>query len=478
MKKSILLIAILASIFGGLWSLQATVYPVNERQTLPFVPELDVHLNAHTTSFTDSALKLTLTPGNTYFQESVLDTQFFLAEIKACDWVVSPERERVPLNLCLVIDRSGSMSGSSINYVKNAAKFVINNLRETDFLSVVVYDHQVELMMAPTRVKDKKMMLSIIDEISTRGSTNLCGGLMEGYKQLKNHYKQGFVNRVLLLSDGLVNSGITDRNVINQHALQANLNHGITTSTFGVGIQFDEDLMLSIAESGAGNYYYIANPSQIPEIFEKELNGLLSVVAQNTYLIIQLPPGLKLLHIYGYENRSTVPNTIEILWRDISANESKSLVVSYLTEQNASNKLQIKAELKYDDAIVKQKNRSKTKQIEIAKTNSAVVYKENVNTHVQTQYAVSHSNYLLQQAMKRVDEGDMEGANVLIKSNNAILNRYQGSAQGDELFEKQKTHVQSYERVTENYSNYSSDEKKSIQKMNKEANYKLGKRKN
>jgi Ca-activated chloride channel family protein len=198
---------------------------------------------------------------------------YFYAELVA-DHFSGEYNKHIPLNISIVIDRSGSMAGDKINNAKKAAKYIVDQLSPEDYLSIVIYDGSVDVLQYATPVLNKYSIKSKIDGITDRGSTNLMGGALEGYAQVKRYYNASFINRVLLLSDGLANQGITDPNQIQQLVRQKNKLEGISISTFGVGRDYNEDLMTSMAETGTGNYYFIDNAKEIAGIFKKELNNL------------------------------------------------------------------------------------------------------------------------------------------------------------------------------------------------------------
>jgi Ca-activated chloride channel family protein len=108
------------------------------------------------------------------------------------------------------------LNGSKINYVKEAAKFVVDNLTKDDILSIVIYDDEVEVLQKAIKVENKQLIKNKINSIIDRGSTNLTGGMLKGYAEVKSNFSKGYVNRVLLLSDGLANIGITDSAEINK----------------------------------------------------------------------------------------------------------------------------------------------------------------------------------------------------------------------------------------------------------------------
>lgn len=125
--------------------------------------------------------------------------------------------------------------------------------------------------------------------------------MLEGYKQVKANYDPKRINRVLLLSDGLAGSGITDRTALRQIVKDKNNTDNITISSFGIGADFNDLMMTDLAEYGSGNYYFIENSHQIQDIFSRELNNISSVVAQNTKIRVQFPQQyLEVAQVYGF----------------------------------------------------------------------------------------------------------------------------------------------------------------------------------
>ncbi|HEX2899501.1 MAG TPA: VWA domain-containing protein, partial [Bacteroidia bacterium] len=295
---------------------------------------------------------LTLTTGldnSRYLYNASGSTGYYYAEAKAVATMPERSTRRLPLNLCLVIDRSGSMAGEKLVYAKQAAKHVIDQLSSDDYVSIVIYGNAVEVLATSNKVGDRLSLKSRIDAVQPVGGTNLHGGMIEGYAQVKSTYHSGYVNRVLMLSDGQANVGISDIGSLQNIARNKVTIDNITLSAFGIGLDFNEDLMTGISEYGSGNYYFIHHPSEITGIFQKEIWGLTNVVAQSAELIIDLPANAVLGKVYGFPY-TQVGNQIAVQLRDVMAGEVKSVLVKFTAYGNAAA-LDFGTRLRYADAL-------------------------------------------------------------------------------------------------------------------------------
>ena len=191
--------------------------------------------------------------------------------------------KRPPLNLCLVLDRSGSMSGAKLEAMLQAAHGVVDNLTSQDYLGVVVFDDNVQTIIPSQLVRNPASLHKILKGVVVGGSTSLHAGWLEGATQTAGKLDPGRLNRVLLLTDGEANVGVTEPDRICSDVNGA-AQRGVSCTTLGFGDGYNEVLLRSMAASGNGNHYFVETPEQLPGIFNQELGGLVSTIAQQVRL--------------------------------------------------------------------------------------------------------------------------------------------------------------------------------------------------
>jgi len=199
---------------------------------------------------------------------------------------------RTPLNLAVVLDRSGSMTGAKIEKAKQAAIQVVDRLAADDVFSLIVYSDSSEVLVPAQRVEDKSALKRRISRIEPGGSTALYSGVKTGAAQIEEYISARRINRVMLLSDGLANIGPSSTRDLRGlgHDLARK---GIAVTTIGVGDDYNEDLMAGLAEASDANYYYVKDTEKLPEIFAKELGELMTVAAREIIIEITCPEGVK-----------------------------------------------------------------------------------------------------------------------------------------------------------------------------------------
>ncbi|HEU5115999.1 MAG TPA: VWA domain-containing protein, partial [Isosphaeraceae bacterium] len=206
------------------------------------------------------------------------------------------QKQRPPVNLSIVLDRSGSMSdGKKMPFALKAAAFAVEQLLPTDRVSITIFDHAVEVLVPSTSAENKAAILERLKTIMPGGSTALHGGWSAGAEQVRVHKVDG-LNRVILLSDGLANQGVTDPNAIARDVKKL-AGRGVGTSTMGLGDDYNEDLLEAMSRAGDGNYYYIQSPENLTSIFEAELSGLMTTTGQKVSLGIETGPGVSVADV-------------------------------------------------------------------------------------------------------------------------------------------------------------------------------------
>ena len=236
----------------------------------------------------------------------------------------SENSPHLPLNLALVLDRSGSMGGYPLKNAKKAAAQLVEYLTPEDYLSVIIYDDKAETVLPSQLVTDKSSIKNIINKIRVGGCTNLSGGWLMGCDNVQSQQDQEKLNRVLLLTDGQANVGITDSQVLTKTAEQK-AEAGITTTTLGFGSYFNEDLLIAMADAGRGNFYFIQSPEDAGEVFKVEMESLVSVVAQNLKVELELADGVEVAELLNSYSSKQNNNVLEIFLGDVYGVETKPL---------------------------------------------------------------------------------------------------------------------------------------------------------
>jgi hypothetical protein len=207
-----------------------------------------------------------------------------------------------PLNVALVLDRSGSMHGDPFRSMREAAEAFAGQLRDGDRLSLVAFSDGVFLAVPPVVINaaTRDAAIGAIRSLGDGGGTNFSGGLLAGLAQVFGAFQPWQINQVILFSDGQPNIGITSTGELTRLAGRA-AEHGVAVTTIGFGMEHDELLMQGVADASGGNYYYVDNAGDMSRIFQQEAGAILRGAARGTDLDLALPPGLELEEAIGYD---------------------------------------------------------------------------------------------------------------------------------------------------------------------------------
>ena len=221
-------------------------------------------------------INLDVSISNPYLLASRYSSTFL--KIGLTGFHLASERDRRPANVAIVLDRSGSMEGEKIERAKEAAVMALSMLDERDIVSIITYSDTVSVLVPATRVSDRSLIVKKIHSIYADGSTALFAGISKGADEVGKFLDMHSVNRVILLSDGLANVGPDSPAALGD--LGASLRtEGISVTTVGLGLGYNEDLMFELAEKSDGNHAFVENSKDLVRIFEYEFKDILSVVA-------------------------------------------------------------------------------------------------------------------------------------------------------------------------------------------------------
>ncbi|MDR2820265.1 MAG: VWA domain-containing protein [Desulfovibrio sp.] len=245
--------------------------------------------------------------------------------------------KRPPVAVSLVIDKSGSMEEArKMAYAKTAGRLLINNLGPDDLFSLTTYDNAVKVLAPLQPVKDKNRLLKLIDGIIPDGMTFLSGGLEKGVEQLKTVRHEG-PSRVILLSDGLANVGVTQPEMVAAIGAKAR-NTGVGVTTIGLGLDFNEDLMQLLAQRGGGQYYYIKDSEYLPSVFAQELKLVADSFTRDLRVTFTRPSAISRAKVYGYSTTAK-DMTLDIEMSDIASDEKRLIMLDLtITPDVASGK--------------------------------------------------------------------------------------------------------------------------------------------
>jgi Ca-activated chloride channel homolog len=208
--------------------------------------------------------------------------------------------DRTPVNVAFVIDRSGSMQGARIAQAREAAIMAINRLDQSDIASVVIFDDRVDVVIPSQPVNDRAKFAERIRQVGVRGDTAIHAGVMEGAREVRKFKDPKRLNRIVLLSDGQANVGPSQPADFAQLGREL-LGDGISVSTIGLGLGYNEDLMLQLARASDGNHAFADAPNDLIQIFNREFDDVLAACAQTVSIDVEVGAGVKLVRALSRE---------------------------------------------------------------------------------------------------------------------------------------------------------------------------------
>jgi Ca-activated chloride channel homolog len=323
---------------------------------------------------------------------------------------------RLPLNLALVIDRSGSMSGSKIEKARESAIQIVDQLQKDDTFSLIAYDNEVQVLVPSQPVEDKNHLKRCISRLEPGGSTALYAGVQEGAEQLEKYLTRKRVNRVILLSDGLANVGPSSPRELSRLGMELARN-GISVSTLGIGDDYNEDLMAALAEASDANYYYVKDVEELPKILAKELGILTRVAAREIRVEVTCPDGVEPIGFIG-RTETFKQGVAQIDMGPIVSGQTRYLFLRCMVEnpKKLSKSEIAKVNLDYADEINGGQRRTAAQVVKVEFSDDTDEVVRSVDKDVRIEKELVLNAEQKSQAIGAADKGDYKAAASVIKS--------------------------------------------------------------
>jgi Ca-activated chloride channel family protein len=275
---------------------------------------------------TDGVLGLEAATSHGHLPKNETKSFYASVDVEATE-VGAGKDSRPPLNIALVVDQSGSMQGKKLGHAREAAHTIVNMMEPSDRLTMVGYSSKARVRFPPRRLNGSATDQAhrVIRRLNATGGTNIEQGIRQAQNSLASAETSETIDRVVLLSDGKPTVGLSSVEGLGRLAEQSN-ERGISVTTMGVGVDYNETIMMDMAKLGGGNYYFIDAPSKVVSMFQKELGTLAETVAKNASLVIELGDSVGLVNSYGYPIDSS-DGRVRVDLSEFYAGQTKSLLL-------------------------------------------------------------------------------------------------------------------------------------------------------
>jgi len=324
--------------------------------------------------------------------------------------------DRAPLNLAIVVDRSGSMRGHKISHAREAGRRLVDQLEDGDRVSIISYagDVRVDVPTTVVNAHSRRALYRAIDSMRPGGQTFLSGGLRAGANEVMRALDGERINRVILLSDGKANVGTTDIGQLDRMAERFH-RQGVTITTMGLGYDYNEDLMTALAVAGGGNYYYVERADALAQIFERELETLATVITRDMILYLELPDGVRLDQVYGYKHQQR-GREIRVPLSSVSAGQKRRLLLSLdVPASSPGAQLVTNARVEYRNELKRAQRTLRLKPLAVTYTADKSRVARSVNRPVVEKLELVRNAHVRRLAMQKLDRGDRAGAAQVVR---------------------------------------------------------------
>ncbi len=333
------------------------------------------------------------------------------------------DTERTPINVALVLDKSGSMSGEKLARAKEAAINALERLNSHDIVSVVTYDSTVTVVVPATKLTDRQAVIERVRQIEAGGSTALFAGVSKGAEELREFLDKERVNRIILLSDGLANVGPQSPSELGELGKSLS-KEGISVSTIGLGLDYNEDLMTALARASDGNHVFVEKSTELVDVFNREFNDVLSVVAQEVVIKIHCRDDIRPVRSLNGDGEITGQD-VYVKLNQLYSEQEKYIIVEleFPARPNGSSMEVADVSVSYTNMETKTEDRlSSVVGINFSANLASV--EASTNSSVMEQCVLQLANLENQAATLLRDRGDVVKARQLLESNAVYLKEY------------------------------------------------------
>ena len=382
-------------------------------------------------------VKLNVAMAKPFLEAGQKQTAFFKIGLTGFD--IQKDADRTPVNVAIVLDRSGSMSGQKLEHAKQAAMQAVDRLSNEDIVSVITYNHTVNVLIPATKISDKNKINQQIRSIQSGGNTALFAGISKGAAEVRKFLDKDRVNRVILLSDGKANSGPSSPKALGD--LGASLiKEGISVTTLGLGDGYNEDLMNQLARRSDGNHTFIESPTQLVKIFNAEFGDILSVVAQEVAIEVECADGIRPIRVLNREAEISGNNIVTHLNQLYSLQE-KYLLVEVEVPSTAAERTREIANISVSYANMLTRTTDElASSLSVRFTESTEIVQKNTNQAVMVSCVLQKATDANKLATNLRDQGKVEEAKKVLVNNGRYLEsnaaRWESKALGDYAIEQ------------------------------------------
>ncbi|MFU8781216.1 MAG: vWA domain-containing protein [Kiritimatiellia bacterium] len=326
------------------------------------------------------------------------------------------ESQRPPVNMALVIDKSGSMQGERIRQAKLAALAAVDRLRDDDIISVVAFDNNVTVLVPATKASNRDAIRRGIEQIQAGGTTALFAGTSKGAAEVRKFLEREHVNRVILLSDGQANVGPRSPGALGE--LGASLmKDGISVTTIGLGLGYNEDLMVRLARESDGNHSFVEHPNDLVAIFDREFGEAMSVVAQDVEIRIDCGAGIRPLRTLGRPSEISGQTVITHL-NQLYGGQERHLLLEVEVPAHAADAVVELASVTATFRDLGSNEQSALREdAQVQVTASREEAEASVNRAVMGAFVLQEAAVANEQAVQLRDEGRVEEARQVLSAN-------------------------------------------------------------